>query len=278
MKSAARALDILELLAQQPVPLEAATIARLCGIPRSSTYQLLNTLTARGLLVTDDRRWSPSARLAEIGSDAPSIHEIMRVLDSFRRGSERVGGAELARRTALHVATVDRILPLLVAETLLAVHDDGTYSLGLRVAMLSGRFTGIEQLRSAARPVLSSLREQTGETANLLVRDGAHAVYLEQAESERNLRHAPWLGRRIPLDMSASGRALTDGGGPWTVRDAVEEGVTAVACAVEGAPELAAAISVTGPTVRLRGSLLKTTQAMVRAASIEVSTRRRALG
>lgn len=274
MKSAGRALDILELLSRQPTALDATTISRLCRIPRSSTYELLNTLEARGFLVTDDAgRWSASARLAEIGGDAPSISDAVTVLDAFQRGSELVDAGALARRTGLHVATVTRVLPVLAADGLVAAHDDGTYSLGLRVAILSARFGAIEQLRTAARPVLAGLRDRTGETANLLVRDGPDALYLEQAESRRALRHAGWIGRRIPLEVSAAGKAFGNVLRPETVRDAVEEGVTAVACSVQASREHPAVVSVTGPTLRLQGARLKKTKEMVVAASAEVSHR-----
>jgi DNA-binding IclR family transcriptional regulator len=274
MKSAERALDILELLSRQPASLHAATISRVCGIPRSSTYQLLKALATRGVLaIDDDGRWALSARLAEIAGDPPSLHELMGVLDAFHRGSERVDAGDLARRSGLHVATVNRMLPLLAAEGLVAGHDDGTYSLGMRISIMSARFGAIEQLRTAARPVLFDLRDRTGETANLLVRDGGDALYLDQVESRRALRHAGWIGRRIPLEVSASGKALSSGLRPQTVRDAIEEGVTAIACAVRASSEHPAAVSVTGPTLRLRGPQLKAAKQFVVAASEQISER-----
>lgn len=272
MKSAERALDVLDLLSRQPTALDAATISRLCSIPRSSTYQLLRALKLRGVLASDEYgRWSTAPQLRQMASDSPSLAEIMRVLDAFQRGSERVDASELARRSLLHLATVDQILPLLAAQDLVAAHDDRTYSLGLRVAIMAARFGELEQLRATARPVLSQLRDDTGETANLVIRDGVHAVYIEQAQSPRALRHVGWIGRRIPLEVSATGRAFRDGRRSQTVRDSVEEGVTAVACRVIGLTEHDAAVSVTGPTTRLKGETLRSAKHLVIAASAEIS-------
>lgn len=272
MKSAERALDVLDLLSRHPTVLDAATISRLCSIPRSSTYQLLKALKLRGVVATDEHgRWSAAPQLRQMAGDSPSLAEMMRVLEAFQRGSERVDSGELARRSLLHLATVDRVLPLLTAQDLIAAHDDRTYSLGLRVAIMAGRFGALEQLRATARPVLSQLRDDTGETANLVLRDGGHAVYIEQAQSPRALRHVGWIGRRIPLEVSATGKAFRNGRRSQTVRDAVEEGVTAVACGVTGLTEHDAAISVTGPTTRLRGPALRSARQLVVAASSQVS-------
>jgi DNA-binding IclR family transcriptional regulator len=125
---------------------------------------------------------------------------------------------------------------------------------------------------------LTQLREQTSETANLLARYGDEVVYLEQEESWHALRHAGWIGRRIPLAHSASGRALVSGQPEAiTVSDQIEEGVTAVACAIHGVPGQSAALSVTGPSMRLRGRKLDNAKAAVVAASLDVASRLRAL-
>jgi DNA-binding IclR family transcriptional regulator len=47
VKSADRVMSILVLLAKRVRPVPAAMIARECGLPRSSTYQLLNAMRAR---------------------------------------------------------------------------------------------------------------------------------------------------------------------------------------------------------------------------------------
>ncbi len=43
-----RAVEVLTLLAGAGRPVPAAMIARECGIPRSSTYEIINALAAAG--------------------------------------------------------------------------------------------------------------------------------------------------------------------------------------------------------------------------------------
>jgi DNA-binding IclR family transcriptional regulator len=53
VKSADRALDILERVAEAPEPLSFSQLLASLGIPRSSLFHLLNNLLARGYLVQD---------------------------------------------------------------------------------------------------------------------------------------------------------------------------------------------------------------------------------
>jgi DNA-binding IclR family transcriptional regulator len=53
VKSADRALDILEYVAEAPEPLSFSQLLSGLGIPRSSLFHLLNNLLARGYLVQD---------------------------------------------------------------------------------------------------------------------------------------------------------------------------------------------------------------------------------
>jgi DNA-binding IclR family transcriptional regulator len=276
VRSAARALDILELLARHPTSLPAPVIARMCEIPRSTTYALLATLQARGMVAPDaDGRWSAGERLQTLTGAAPSLGEAIAVLDSFERGPERVDAGTVARRSGLDQARVERLLSVLEAESLVT-REAGTFGLGARLALLVSRFEPLEELRVAARPVLADLRERSGETANLLVADGDAAVYIDQAGDPEDPSGNPWVGRRVSLADSACGHALA-GEGAHTVADAIEPGVTAVACAIRGPSGYPAVISAIGPTARLRGAHLADVQGLAVAAAASVSSRFAAL-
>jgi DNA-binding IclR family transcriptional regulator len=118
--------------------------------------------------------------------------------------------------------------------------------------------------------VLARLRDATGETANLIVRDGEQAVYLDQVESRHALRHAGWAGRRIPLTRGAAAMALTGDDGPHVARDAVEVGVTAVACRIL-APVESAAVGITAPSARMTQRRLPVCCREVQRAACDLS-------
>lgn len=68
--AAASALDVLTLLSRRSEPMPAAAIARELGLPRSTTYELLGTLHARGFVahLTDERRYGLGLAAVELGS------------------------------------------------------------------------------------------------------------------------------------------------------------------------------------------------------------------
>jgi IclR family transcriptional regulator, acetate operon repressor len=70
VKSAERLLDVLELLAGHTRPVPTMTIARECGIPKSSTHQLLNVMRARNFAIyyEQERAWGLGVASFEIGS------------------------------------------------------------------------------------------------------------------------------------------------------------------------------------------------------------------
>jgi DNA-binding IclR family transcriptional regulator len=276
MRAAARAFDILELLAQHPTPLPAPVVARMCELPRSTTYKLLATLQERGMVQTDDEgRFTAGNGLRTLGGAPPTLSEAIAILDAFERGSERIGADTITRRSGLERARVEQLLSLLEAESLLT-RDDERFGLGARLALLVSGFQPLENLRIAARPALAELRARSGESANLLVADGDAAVYIDQARaSEAGL--AALTGRRVPLAGSACGRALAAGCGAYTVSDAVKPGVTAVACAVRGSSPYPAVISAVGATALMYGRHLSAVEKMVAAAADATTARLAAL-
>lgn len=269
VKSAERTMDVLELLAQQERPLAAMTIARRCDIPKSSTYHLLSALRTRGFVAYHDaeRGWTIGERVRQLGTRAATIANAIAVLDAFDGEADGLAPGELGRRSRLHPAVVERTLEALAHERLVTVHEDGSCTLGVRIVSLSARLGPIERLRLAARATLVELRDTTGETANVLIRDGDHAVYLDQVESTQPLRHAGWAGRAVPLDVSAVGAALNGDRTVHVASDAVEPGVTAIACGIDAPLAYPAAVSVTGPSARLHGEHVTRAQAAVVAAA-----------
>src|SRR6478736_4676949 len=63
-------LDVLALLARQPEPVSAGTVAARLGLPRSTTYRLLAILTDRGYVsyLPEERRYGLGVAAYEIGS------------------------------------------------------------------------------------------------------------------------------------------------------------------------------------------------------------------
>ncbi len=70
---------------------------------------------------------------------------------------------------------------------------------------------GREDLVRLARPFLRRLVEQTGETANLAIEDDGMVVYLAQMESRQTMRAIAKTGGRAYMHSSALGKVLLAG-------------------------------------------------------------------
>ena len=164
--------------------------------------------------------------------------------------------AELVAATGLSRATAHRLAVALEAHGLVRRDAEGRFALGARLMAL-GRAAGEQlPLRQAARPALEWLRDTTGESVQLYVRQGDRRVCVEALESPHGLRTIVPLGASLPLDLGSAGRILAadpgDAARPWA--ESVEErerGVASVSAPVR-APDgrVIAAVSVSGPVDR----------------------------
>jgi hypothetical protein len=129
-----------------------------------------------------------------------------------------------------------------------------------------------------AEPVLATLADATGESAYLAEAvDARTAVYVAMESGRHSVRHVSWLGHTITRRGSALGRALigdVDGDGVAVLVDAVEDGITAVSAPVyDASGQIAAAISVVGPSFRLRSVALTAARKAVSAHAADLSIR-----
>ena len=268
-----RVLTVLEVLSGRDIGIPTLVVAQMCGIPRSSAHVLLAAMRRRGFVAYDDHKriWSLGDAARLMASGPTPVDAMLAILESFDRHVRHQTALEIASRTGLDLARIRPTIDSLVAHGLLTAEPGGRYMLGVRLLGLGARLEPVDHLRTLARPHLVALRNVTRETANLVVRDGLDAVYLDQVESQRSLRHSGWSGRAIPIAGTATGAALSGEFGAKVAADAVESGVTAVACRIPIDHAPAAAVSVIGPTFRLRGSILQHVRTEVESAARRIA-------
>jgi urocanate hydratase len=268
IRATTRTLDVLEFVGRQGLPVTTAEIGAACDIPRSSLYKLLRVLEERGYLVCrpGDAGWAPGQHLLDLRSDSLLFVHGMAVLEAVERGGGRLSLEGVADRAELPRDMVERILVALAGHGLVIPGYDGTFGLGLRFGSMASRVGWAERLQLAARPLLVRLRDESGETASLIIEDDGQALYMDQVESRFELRCRGWVGRRVPLVGTSVGAAFRDASCAHVVEDAVEPGVTAVSSAIPGL-EPKAGVNVIGPTWRLEQRGLVKVADLVRAAA-----------
>lgn len=140
-----------------------------------------------------------------------SIDRAVAILTAFSRARPVIGISELARHTDLTRGTTHRLVSSLTSHGLLAqVPGSSAYCLGPRLLGLSEAAHGQLSLDIQARPVMSWLRDQTGETVGLHILDGLPSRRtIAQVESHQPLRRTYTdLGAARPPHQGAPGKVL----------------------------------------------------------------------
>lgn len=197
----------------------------------------------------------------EPNSDSPatgvrSVERALRLLRFLSPEMPQAGLSDFARHGKLAVSTTKRLLLTLENEGFLARLSNGNYTFGVSAIQVGLAARESVDLIDLARSHLESIAGLTGETVNLALLAGpGHALYVDQIQSPHQLRPHSWLGRTLPTESSAVGRALegnTDEQGRVVARNTVEPDITAIASPVYNADGcVAAAISITAPTARV---------------------------
>ncbi|MEP6733299.1 MAG: IclR family transcriptional regulator [bacterium] len=137
------------------------------------------------------------------------LRKAMDVLALFSHEDRELGVVEVSHLLSRPKSTVSRWLSAMErADFLERSAESGRYRLSLRLAALGEVARQTTNLQRSARPSLSWLAALTGETANLTVLVGTMAVNVEVADSPRPVMHVGWVGRRLPVHATASGKVL----------------------------------------------------------------------
>ncbi len=234
------------------------------------------------------------------------------VLEVLADDREALSLTTLAERLRAAQPVIFRILRTL--EERGYVEQDGIsrrWRLGFRAWELGCRAIRRTGLVDAARPALKWLTEFTEETSYLAVVRGTDTVYLDVVEGLEPLRVYAEPGFRVPLYLTASGKAILAFRGPELVREVVRAGmkkltpatitrvgalrarleeirrtglsinlgerrsdISAVAAPVfDRAGECVAALGISGPSQRFTGERLDRMSDSVRKAAQEVSAK-----
>ena len=175
------------------------------------------------------------------------------VLDALEAGPRTL--AELVTATGLPRATAHRLATALESHGWVRRDDEGRFALGTRLIALGRAAADALPLTEAAVDALAELVRETGESAQLFVREGDERVCIAALESPHGLRTIVPLGARLPLDAGSAGHVLAGrrlAGGGWTESVGEREaGVASVSAPVhDRSGSIVAAVSVSGPIER----------------------------
>ena len=220
-----------------------------------------------------------------------SIDRAAQLLVSVLETSEPPTVGELASRSGLPKSTTSRLVGALERHGLVQrAPGSGSLVPGRVLVRYARQETGEAELVAVASDALDRLAAESGETVNLGIPSAGAVEQLDQRDARHYLGSTNWVGRRVPPHGSALGKVFLAFGamelppgrleplGPETIVDrtvlardledgrargyaiAVDElepGLWAVAAPIrDGDGSVIAALSISGPTLRLREGLV----------------------
>lgn len=201
------------------------------------------------------------------------LDKAMQVLHAVEQRPQ--GLTELQQSTGLPRATAHRLATALESHAFLRRDGDGRFELGHGLVAFGREAAARFPLLDNVRPVAQQLRDETGESVQVFVREGGQRRCVLSLESAHGLRWIVPEGSLLPLEVGSSGRLLngqvSTSGWVQSVgeREAGAASVSAPIRAADGS--VAAAISVSGPVERLSRSPGKRFGATVVAAAHRIT-------
>jgi DNA-binding IclR family transcriptional regulator len=185
--------------------------------------------------------------------------------------------ADLQQATDLPRATAHRLAVALERHGLLRRDGDGRFDLGPELAAMGRTAAERYPLAALALPVLEQLRDASGESVQLFVREGNQRRCVLSLQSPHALRWIVPEGVLFPLDAGSAGRVLMGEAGSAGWVASVEEreaGVASVSAPVRaGDGSIAGAVSISGPIDRMTRQPGRRFGALVVAAAADVARR-----
>jgi DNA-binding IclR family transcriptional regulator len=257
-----------------------------------------------------------SARAAAGPYEVISVRKALEILCCFSSSEPQFSLSKLSRRLEIPKSTTHNLLRTLQACGFVVQDSATLlYRLGPRILELATHFSPRMQLEALAAPHLRRLMQETRETVKLAVLSDGEALILAAVESPFDLHTRGDVGRRAPLHSTSLGKAilsvlpapdlrgiLARRGLPRFTRRTIttlptlerelagihadgfaldwDESEEGVHCAAAPLPHVSglepAAISVSGPAVRLPGERLREVAALARATAAAISRSLRA--
>jgi IclR family acetate operon transcriptional repressor len=219
--------------------------------------------------------------MATEASGTQAIERAAQLLVRVVESAEPPSIGELSEGAGLPKSTTSRLVGALERNGLIQrLGERGRLRPGPVLLRYASRDTS-QTLTELAGASLRRLADASGETINLAVPGPGGVEHLAQEDTAHFVGVTDWVGRRVPFELAANGKCfLTFGGaghpqsdeiranGYATSIDELEVGLTAMAAPVLGDNGTAiAALSISGPTARLKNRIAELAPSLKAEAS-----------
>lgn len=137
-----------------------------------------------------------------------SVDRAITLLEHLARRGGCASLSELAQDIGLNRSTVHGLLATMRRRGFVGQDANGNYTLGLKLFELGSLSVSRLDLRTIAGPVLQRLVDRFQETVHLVIADGLDVVYIDKRESLQSMRIVSQVGLRLPAYCTGVGKAI----------------------------------------------------------------------
>jgi len=138
-----------------------------------------------------------------------SVSRALRIIEIVSSKKDGLGVTEIAKQMDINKSSVYRILSTLVQHGYIEQDEETErYKLGYKFLEMSSKLLESIDLRSEAKPYLRELENATNEVVHLVVYDQGEVIYIEKLEGTETLRMHSKVGKRAPMHCTAVGKAI----------------------------------------------------------------------
>ncbi|GAB3273143.1 IclR family transcriptional regulator [Sinomonas notoginsengisoli] len=133
------------------------------------------------------------------------LAKVSAILDCFSVEVPEPTLQQIIHGTGLPASTCQRLVQNMVREGFLDKEGD-RYRIGIQLVRWATPGTIGLDIVGTVRPILHALRDETGETACLYVRDGAYRTVVSVAETRHVVMRPFYVGQVMPIHAGAPGK------------------------------------------------------------------------
>ncbi|ALK32408.1 IclR family transcriptional regulator [Burkholderia plantarii] len=158
-----------------------------------------------------DRAAPDAPAPGEVSYLVPGLDRGLRILTEFSAREPILGAPELSRRLGIPRTTVFRLLQTLESLGFIErANGERNYRLGVAVLRLGFEFLSSLELTDLGLPLIEALRDSTGLSTHIVIRDGRDVVFVAKAQSHASAFSAVKVnvGTRLPAHATTHGHVL----------------------------------------------------------------------
>jgi IclR family KDG regulon transcriptional repressor len=137
-----------------------------------------------------------------------TVKHAMQIIKLFTNERQGWTLSEIATEKRWNITTTKRLLDMLVKYGYLQKNRKKIYSLDYTILRLSGIVQVTLDIYREAKPYILKLVETYGEAIHIGILEGTKVIYLEKAESQKNVALSSYVGKGNPAYCTACGKIL----------------------------------------------------------------------